>query len=184
SSRRRHTRSKRDWSSDVCSSDLSDGIHWLNDQGITGYPDKTFKTHNQLTREQSAIMFTEAMNLPKQPAKDVVTYFDDVPADKRAANYIATVGKAGIFKGEKGMFRPYEEMSRQQMATTIVHALGLEEKSTHKNINLDNVSETHQKNVQILADHVISYQLKDFRSYEIVSIGQYATFIYKAYQTK
>src|SRR5438067_12235038 len=26
SSRRRHTRSKRDWSSDVCSSDLGDGI--------------------------------------------------------------------------------------------------------------------------------------------------------------
>src|SRR5690625_435335 len=162
----------------------SDGIHWLNDQGITGYPDKTFKTHNQSTREQSAIMFTEAMNLPKQPAKDVVTYFDDVPADKRAANYIATVGKAGIFKGEKGMFRPYEEMSRQQMATTIVHALGLEEKSTHKNINLDNVSETHQKNVQILADHGITNQLKDFRPYETVSRGQFATFLYKAYQTK
>src|SRR5699024_11266353 len=28
SSRRRHTRSKRDWSSDVCSSDLSTGIGW------------------------------------------------------------------------------------------------------------------------------------------------------------
>src|SRR5207249_4784922 len=27
SSRRRHTRSKRDWSSDVCSSDLSSGLH-------------------------------------------------------------------------------------------------------------------------------------------------------------
>src|SRR5699024_11239873 len=30
SSRRRHTRSKRDWSSDVCSSDLRrDGLAWL-----------------------------------------------------------------------------------------------------------------------------------------------------------
>src|SRR6266513_4342087 len=27
SSRRRHTRSKRDWSSDVCSSDLIDGVY-------------------------------------------------------------------------------------------------------------------------------------------------------------
>src|SRR5699024_11663246 len=26
-SRRRHTRSKRDWSSDVCSSDLDEGVH-------------------------------------------------------------------------------------------------------------------------------------------------------------
>src|SRR5699024_12075206 len=28
SSRRRHTRSKRDWSSDVCSSDLTDTKYW------------------------------------------------------------------------------------------------------------------------------------------------------------
>src|SRR5699024_11987193 len=29
SSRRRHTRSKRDWSSDVCSSDLAFGHYWI-----------------------------------------------------------------------------------------------------------------------------------------------------------
>src|SRR5207249_8780433 len=35
SSRRRHTRSKRDWSSDVCSSDLSDGREFLGEsEGI------------------------------------------------------------------------------------------------------------------------------------------------------
>src|SRR5699024_11308963 len=32
SSRRRHTRSKRDWSSDVCSSDLEDGYYSPIDQ--------------------------------------------------------------------------------------------------------------------------------------------------------
>src|SRR5699024_11317901 len=38
SSRRRHTRSKRDWSSDVCSSDLSDDYSVELKQGITtGY---------------------------------------------------------------------------------------------------------------------------------------------------
>src|SRR5699024_11484931 len=31
SSRRRHTRSKRDWSSDVCSSDLSRFFEWLTE---------------------------------------------------------------------------------------------------------------------------------------------------------
>src|SRR6266849_1366796 len=30
SSRRRHTRSTRDWSSDVCSSDLGDALHFFN----------------------------------------------------------------------------------------------------------------------------------------------------------
>src|SRR5207302_3924419 len=33
SSRRRHTRFSRDWSSDVCSSDLA--VRWLLDQGAT-----------------------------------------------------------------------------------------------------------------------------------------------------
>src|SRR5437868_10653468 len=34
SSRRRHTRSKRDWSSDVCSSDLRQLGTWVHEQGI------------------------------------------------------------------------------------------------------------------------------------------------------
>src|SRR5207249_7022101 len=37
SSRRRHTRSKRDWSSDVCSSDLKQGTRYdANDLAATG----------------------------------------------------------------------------------------------------------------------------------------------------
>src|SRR5699024_11475348 len=32
--RRRHTRSKRDWSSDVCSSDLDDAYTFASDEGI------------------------------------------------------------------------------------------------------------------------------------------------------
>src|SRR5690606_40004711 len=35
SSRRRHTRFSRDWSSDVCSSDLRPGIHADTDRNIT-----------------------------------------------------------------------------------------------------------------------------------------------------
>src|SRR5699024_11860114 len=43
SSRRRHTRSKRDWSSDVCSSDLpfsvsTNGTHFCGDAGRGGKP--------------------------------------------------------------------------------------------------------------------------------------------------
>src|SRR5699024_11884694 len=33
----RHTRSKRDWSSDVCSSDLADGAAWAHLEGTGGY---------------------------------------------------------------------------------------------------------------------------------------------------
>src|SRR5699024_12176778 len=36
SSRRRHTRSKRDWSSDVCSSDLIQGVGAVQDAKVRG----------------------------------------------------------------------------------------------------------------------------------------------------
>lgn len=165
-------------------SDHINGITWLNQKGIGGYPDKTFRAHEKLSRQQSAVMFTKTMDLEMQPASAVGTYFTDIPETKEHADFIATVGKAEIFKGEDGKFNPYEEMTRQQMATTIVNALGLTEKSTHKNINLDNVSKTHKKNVQILADYGITNQLDDFRPYENVTRGQFATFLYQAYQAK
>src|SRR5207249_7843330 len=41
SSRRRHTRSKRDWSSDVCSSDLSEGPNGRCTWGIADTPRST-----------------------------------------------------------------------------------------------------------------------------------------------
>src|SRR5699024_11962265 len=46
SSRRRHTRSKRDWSSDVCSSDLV--YHWLSRKNntISGHEEKNLKQIN------------------------------------------------------------------------------------------------------------------------------------------
>src|SRR5699024_11377444 len=45
SSRRRHTRSKRDWSSDVCSSDLADNGQDQRDESVT-YPKR--RPHGRL----------------------------------------------------------------------------------------------------------------------------------------
>src|SRR5437868_13953964 len=50
SSRRRHTRSKRDWSSDVCSSDLKDGIADPAHLTIGGYSYGGYMTNWLITQ--------------------------------------------------------------------------------------------------------------------------------------
>src|SRR5699024_7617639 len=55
SSRRRHTRSKRDWSSDVCSSDLQGVADTLYDRGMKVFADKEARYGAPLMRELERI---------------------------------------------------------------------------------------------------------------------------------
>ena len=69
------------------------------------------------------------------------------------------------------------------MATVLVRAYDLEgigeQIEDHADVNLDNVDESHQDNVQILADLEITDQLEDFRPMEDVTRGQFATFLHR-----
>jgi hypothetical protein len=155
-----------------------EGIQWLTKKGITGYEDGTFGVGKSLTRPHAAIMFTRALGL-SIPSKDAITqYFKDVQPTDLYADFIAAVGQAGIFKGDAGNFNPDQGLTREQMASTLVNAFHLTSGSKHVKINLDNVSPTHWQNVQILADLGITNQLDDFRPKEIVTRGQFATFLY------
>src|SRR5699024_12051023 len=57
SSRRRHTRSKRDWSSDVCSSDLEEILATLDEDGVKAL-DYFFSGHRTM-------MFSEKVETPE-----------------------------------------------------------------------------------------------------------------------
>ncbi|HLR67525.1 MAG TPA: S-layer homology domain-containing protein, partial [Virgibacillus sp.] len=164
--------------------DHFEGINWLKENGIQGYPNGTYGVYDQLTREQAAVMFTNTMGLEKTDPSVAAELFDDIDVSKTYAEFIGAVAQEGIYKGEDGKFLPYDKMTRQQMATTIVNAFGLEETDNHVDVNLENVSESHQKNVQILADYGITKALDDFRAYEAVTRGQFATFLHKASQVQ
>src|SRR5699024_10340048 len=157
-----------------------EGITWLVEQGIQGYEDNRFGTYEVLTREHAAIMFVKALDLPLLSNKDVTTYFTDVKADHAYANYIATAGKAGIFKGDKGKFKPDEVLTREQMATTLVNAYEFEANGADEPIDLSDVGSSHKESVQILADLQITTQLGNFRAKDAINRGQFATFLYES----
>lgn len=83
---------------------------------IKGYPDGNFKPNRPITRAQLTKMVVEAYNLTRDPTTHI--YFSDMP--DAYANYIQTLGSLGIVQGPvKGEFRPYQHVTRLQMAAII-----------------------------------------------------------------
>src|SRR3712207_8252228 len=95
SSRRRHTRYWRDWSSDVCSSDLTDVKSWdINDylEAISGGADitaKDFRTWSATVLCSVALAVSEQAVTSPSAAKRAVTR-----AVKETAHYLGKIGRA------------------------------------------------------------------------------------------
>lgn len=147
---------------------------------ISGYGDGTFGIGDQLQRRHGAVLLYNARDLttPDNVETIIEKYYNDVSIENTYAEQIAAVTPA-IFTGSDGSFRPLDDMTREQMATTIVKAFQLQDKGTDPGINLTNVSDSHKTNVKILAQYKVTNQLDDFRPGEEITRGQFATFIYK-----
>lgn len=151
---------------------------------IQGHPDGTFQPWENVTRGQVAVMLTNALNLEiPENVESVLEEYSDVNPGERYADEVAAVTAAGIFKGtQDGTFARYSNITRQQMATALVEAFNLADYDTGHDVdvNLDRVSESHAKNVQILANLGITNQLEDFGAYEDISRAAFSTFLVKA----
>lgn len=168
-----------------------EAIMYMAGRGIVqGYESGEFKQWDNAYRGQMAKMITSALELQlvsESELDPILSLYDDVNKDTDYAEYIAAVTKAGIFKGmtiensDRRRFGTYDFINREQMATVLVRAFELDQILTDRvNINLKNVSKSHQKNVQVLADLGITNQVDDYRSYENISRGALSTFLYKA----
>jgi len=91
---------------------------------VNGYPDKTFRPGNNITRAEFAKLIGVALGLAKQiPERST---FKDVRPTDWHYGYVEVAAKAGLVKGYAGNFRPNAQISRQEMAAIIVRALGKE----------------------------------------------------------
>lgn len=162
-----------------------ESITLLADAGIIkGYPDNTFKPNDKLSRANAAVLFANALALELPENSVVEDYFGDVSASHTYASQIAAVAEAGIFKGSNGSFQINSQLTREAMASTIVNAFELSDTGSDIDVNLSNVSDTHKDSVKILAQTGITNQLNDFMPKEIVTRGQFATFLFKAIMYK
>ncbi|OZS78482.1 hypothetical protein CF394_06920 [Tetzosporium hominis] len=129
----------------------------LAGQGIiSGYPDGTFKPKRQVNRGEAAILFMKALDLkvPQAPVgfKDVAKssiYYEAAHATK----------EAGIFVGygTGATFGATDKLSREQMASVIVRAFGLEATNEKVDVkDLSSVSRAHRKDVEILYQNGIT----------------------------
>ncbi|QDP41588.1 S-layer homology domain-containing protein [Radiobacillus deserti] len=163
-----------------------DSVTALYDAGIvSGYTDGTFGVNDKLQRRHGAALFAKSLSLPVPSDVSAVLkeYYVDVPSNDPYASIIATVTPS-IFKGSNGIFGATQALTREQMATTIVKAIGLTDNGTNPGINLSNVSASHKANVKILAQYGITNQFSNFSPGDSVTRGQFATFLQKALNAK
>lgn len=101
-----------------------DEIHFLASENlISGFPDGTFKPGQTVTRAQAAMMIGKALQLDGEPKN---TDFKDVNPAVTGSGYIAAAVEKGIITGfPDRTFRPYESVTRGQMAILLNRAFSL-----------------------------------------------------------
>ncbi len=89
---------------------------------IYGYPDGTFRPERGVTREELASMVSRLLLAGKVPTD--TNRFPDVSPGRYSAANIAHLDALGIMKGyADGTFRPYQEVTRAEMAVVIERTL-------------------------------------------------------------
>ncbi|MDK2784764.1 MAG: hypothetical protein PWQ41_1115 [Bacillota bacterium] len=103
--------------------------HWVKEKvedlvaaGIIS-PGEKFRPREPVTRADFVKMLVLAVGLPQ-----VVSFpptFSDVRQDQWFYNYVETAAHYGLVKGDSsGRFRPFEGLTREQMASMVMRALG------------------------------------------------------------
>lgn len=89
---------------------------------INGKTPDHFAPNDQITRAQFAMLLARALQLPVRSYEGI---FPDVTEKqmKEAAMEVEAASRAGIITGHNGKFKPYDKITRQQMAAMIIRAI-------------------------------------------------------------
>ncbi|WP_066506668.1 S-layer homology domain-containing protein [Abyssisolibacter fermentans] len=154
--------------------DVKDGywakenIEMLVSKGIVnGYPDKTFRPKNTISRSEFSKLIQELLGLPLNN-DDSEIIFEDIEKNW-AKGRIKTLVKKGIIDVEdyKEGFKPNEPMTRVEMARMIIKALEIETKEINKTSFKDDeeISKKDKKYVKTAKDTgiITGYPDKTFK---------------------
>ncbi|MDB5052642.1 MAG: glycoside hydrolase [Bacilli bacterium] len=101
-------------------------IEAANKGWMLGISSSQFAPNQSLTRAQAATVLARAMNLKNTNPQVKKNLYTDVPSNYWAYDSIAAMQQKGFISGiGNGLFAPDEPMTREQMCTLLVQALGL-----------------------------------------------------------
>lgn len=128
-----------------------DEIEYVASQGIvTGYDEGLFYPYDPLKRQQFAKMIVLALNRPVS-GKETCPFTDvlRIPGELYPYHYIAAAYQAGIVKGTTSKhFSPYRPVTRAELITMVVRALGLPDPPANYTPSFGNFSATHYPNAR------------------------------------
>ena len=157
-------------------------INFLTDQGIiSGFPDGTFRTQNNITRQQAAIMIARAFDLDVGNRPD--PRFTDVTPSITGYDKIAAVTEEGLFSEfiTGTQFRPSQQLTRGEMASILAKAYYLSASSSNSNLT-DIGTHWSRANILALAENniTIGYPDNTFRPNAPVTRVQFSIFMARA----
>lgn len=164
-----------------------DSIMAMTEAGVLqGINESEFAPYENVHRIQVAKILQRALNLEiPSNKKQVLDEFSDIK--DKFDNYseedldaIAAVASSGIFLGTEGdRFNAWTPINREQMASVLVRAFGLDYVQTDNfvDINLSNVDIHHKDNVQVLANLGLTDATSDYRPADPTLREQFASFI-------
>jgi hypothetical protein len=158
-------------------------IKELNNEGIIkGYSNGLYHPDDAVTRGQAAAVINRALHLTAPSSSN----FKDVSTSNPFAADIAAIEKAGIIQGySDGTFRPYDPMTRAQMAVIVTKAF-------QKNVSIASSSKPAYQDVpssywafaEINTIHNIDkttvYQTSKYRAGDKTTRADFAAAIYNA----
>jgi hypothetical protein len=98
-------------------------IHYLADQQIIRGKDGKFNPEDSIKRMQAAEMLVKALGL--STANRPNPNFKDIKPGDYGYEYAATLADEGIMTGSNGYFKPWDTLTRGQMAKILSEAYGL-----------------------------------------------------------
>lgn len=102
-----------------------ESIDVLSDRGtMNGFPDGTFKPNEPVKRIQAGAMIMKELGLEVQGEVDPES--TDISSDFPSRDVVDVMEETGILRGSNGNFRPYEPLTRAQMASVLTRAFELE----------------------------------------------------------
>lgn len=164
--------------SDVSSSHIFyDEINYLSSAlVISGYHDGMFKPDYKVTRAQAAIMIGKALKLEGEPRN---THFKDVTSSVTGSGYIASAVERGIISGyHDGTYRPYESVTRGQMAMFLNRAFTLTTGQVNYFRDVSSNMAAYQSILNVFEVGIASgYHDGTFRPSHPVSRGEFSAFM-------